>query len=409
MSGKPILIAALSGRALAQSARRAGYTPLVVDAFGDRDTREAAAAVRCIPSAMTRDIEPESLLAALEELARETTQPPLGVVFGAGFGDDAGYGIAIHRRFRLLGTSWGNVIGAKEPDFLTLALERLGIPYPETSTLPPSSSGWLVKPIGGSGGIGIRRCRPGRQTAQGCYFQRFVEGAAVSVLAVASVHGMMVIGMSRQWTSPAPRRPFRYGGAAGPTRLDGALAPAMLDAAARLCLDRSLIGLVSFDFIVSDHGFWLIEINPRPGATLDVFDDDAGSLFSAHMEACLGTAPLAQPSSPHVLPGSISRLAPVSGEPWMPGTSPGISLDQTRPPRAAAYLYADRGMVRIPAIDWPAWSADRPAPGTVIRLHDPIATVFADGHTDLEAEALCRKRLGLLSEMLYDRARMEGA
>ena len=38
-----VLIAALSGRGLAASARRAGYAPLVADVFGDTDTPELAA------------------------------------------------------------------------------------------------------------------------------------------------------------------------------------------------------------------------------------------------------------------------------------------------------------------------------------------------------------------------------
>ena len=50
--GQSVLIAAFSGRTLAQSARRAGYEPLVVDAFGDLDTREAAADLRVIDGAM---------------------------------------------------------------------------------------------------------------------------------------------------------------------------------------------------------------------------------------------------------------------------------------------------------------------------------------------------------------------
>ena len=39
---EPVLICALSGRALAQAARAAGFAPIVLDAFGDLDTRDAA-------------------------------------------------------------------------------------------------------------------------------------------------------------------------------------------------------------------------------------------------------------------------------------------------------------------------------------------------------------------------------
>ena len=35
---RTVLIAAISGRALAASARRGGYVPLVADFFGDADT-----------------------------------------------------------------------------------------------------------------------------------------------------------------------------------------------------------------------------------------------------------------------------------------------------------------------------------------------------------------------------------
>ena len=33
---------------------------------------------------------------------------------------------------------------------------------------------------------------------------------------------------------------------------------------------------------------WLIEVNPRPGATLDVFESDEGALFARHVAACEG-------------------------------------------------------------------------------------------------------------------------
>ena len=42
--GERILICAISGRALAQSARAGGFVPVVLDRFGDDDTRLLAAA-----------------------------------------------------------------------------------------------------------------------------------------------------------------------------------------------------------------------------------------------------------------------------------------------------------------------------------------------------------------------------
>ncbi len=87
MSGPFLLIAALSGRAAATAAWRAGYVPLVADFFGDRDTCAIAAGVRRMPGDVAAGFAPGALLGALGELAAEAPEPPVGVVYGAGFED----------------------------------------------------------------------------------------------------------------------------------------------------------------------------------------------------------------------------------------------------------------------------------------------------------------------------------
>ena len=63
-----VLIAAFSGRALAQSARRAGFTPLVVDCFGDLDARDAAHQLTCLPARVQVGFLKRPLIAALPTL-----------------------------------------------------------------------------------------------------------------------------------------------------------------------------------------------------------------------------------------------------------------------------------------------------------------------------------------------------
>ena len=66
-----LLIAAVTGRAIAQSARRAGFVPLVADFFADLDTQGAAHACRKLEGDIARGIEWPSLSRALEALAAE--------------------------------------------------------------------------------------------------------------------------------------------------------------------------------------------------------------------------------------------------------------------------------------------------------------------------------------------------
>src|SRR5690606_34349948 len=99
-------------------------------------------------------------------------------------------------------------------------LDELGVPHPETRLdAPETSDGWLMKRIGGSGGLHIHRCPTTPRPDKRRYYQRAVEGHAVSMLGLVSDKSAAFAG-SRQWTNPLPRRAYRYGGAVGSWPLD---------------------------------------------------------------------------------------------------------------------------------------------------------------------------------------------
>ncbi len=376
MSGEAVLIAGYSGRALAQSARRAGYQPLVADGYGDEDTRAASLGVAHIAEFVTTGITRTSLESALSELTAASEEPPIGLVLGAGFEDRLLLMGALEDDYAVLGTSTRANVRCKTPAQFFPTLARLGIPHPETCFDPPASaSGWLIKKIGGSGGAHIREATPADQPSKHAYFQKKVSGDAISVLGIVSPQGD-AFAFSRQWTSPGPSKPYRYGGATGPLTLDEDLEARLIDTCLTLAREFDLMGIVSFDFLAADGEPLLIEINARPGATLDVFDDAQGTLFAAHIAACTGEDP-----------------AQILQNQWHPPAA-----------RSVAYLYADQGPVTVNITDWPEWVMDRPAPGSRITARNPIATVKAEAATPDEAECLCFTRMGQLQAMLYDSA-----
>lgn len=380
MTARSVLIASYSGRALAASARRAGYVPLVVDAYGDRDTRDTAAAVRCLPDAIKHGFRAPPLLSALAELATASQDEPIGLVLGTGFEDTPGLIETLAQHYWLLGCPPETVRRCSEPKHLFGLLAHLGIPHPETSLTPPADgTGWLSKLAGGSGGTHIARCTRHPTAMPHRYFQRAVPGEAISAIGITSDKGA-AFAFSRQWVNPAPRRPYRYGGAVGNIEVDTDLEARLVDTMLALCEALKLVGLVSFDFLVDAGEPMLVDVNPRPGATLDVLDDAAGTLFKAHLAAVCGQDPI-----------------DVLQDGWAPATV------------AAAYLYADHGTLTVPAIAWPDWAADRPAPGAVIEHHTPLATIMAEAVTPEAAEALCRERLAALEQILYQSQKPEDA
>jgi predicted ATP-grasp superfamily ATP-dependent carboligase len=374
LSAETVLIAAYSGRALAASARRAGYEPLVVDAFGDSDTRQTAASYRELPVAPKGGFRARPLLAALSDLAAGARRKPVGLILGSGFEDTPNLISTLSRHYRLLGNTAETVKRAKDPAALPRLLASLDIAHPETSITPPGDpTGWLSKRIGGSGGRHIRAARIGERPNRHRYFQRRLAGDQISLSGVATA-SKLDLRPTRQWCVANTARPFRYGGAITHPEVETATLARMSEAARRVTEALELRGLISFDFRVADGVPYLLDINPRPGATLDVLDTLDGALFRGHIAAFTDAA------------------------------TPPASTPTENGVRAAAILYADRGPLTAAAVDWPEWTADRPQPGTPVPRGRPIATVLARGTTPDDAGRCISLRLEELSELLYAHA-----
>jgi predicted ATP-grasp superfamily ATP-dependent carboligase len=355
-----VLIAAASGRALAASARRAGYAPLVTDFFGDQDTIAAAQAHVRVKPYDGRGMDRNEVIAAFHALA--ATRNPSGAVCGTGFEDrpDVLAGIAQH--WTLIGNSSGTVERIKNPTLLALLCRRCGIPHPDTRLdAPKDMTGWLAKRTGGAGGSHIRNAGAPRNAADAYYYQREVSGDPISALVLADGCSTTVLGFSAQWSSPAPEQPFRYGGAMQPAALARETMGALDDAVRQLTARVPLVGLNSFDFLVDGREFYLLEINPRPGATLDIFElQSSKSLFAMHVEACRGVLPDAPPT--------FGRAT------------------------ASAIVYADRDIPRIPLLNWPGWTADRPIARTSVSAQSPLCTVLATAASATLARELVDQR-----------------
>ncbi|MET0408699.1 MAG: ATP-grasp domain-containing protein [Hyphomicrobium sp.] len=373
MGGDTVLIAAFSGRSLAQSARRAGYRPLVVDAFGDLDTREAADDYRVIDGAMQTGFRTKPLIAALNDLSASAETPPIGLVLGSGFEDKLRLIEALGSRFRLHGADAATYKACKDPSSFFATLDRLGIAHPETQISPPAdATGWISKRIGGSGGRHIRVCRGASHSKPRRYFQRQLTGDRISVSGAFLSPGVLLT-LTRQWIAPSAEYPFRFGGAVSAPEIAPDLRSRLVEGAAAVGEAFALKGLASFDFIIENGVPHLLEVNPRPGASLDLLDDGGGIFFRAHIAANLG-------------------------EPLKP------DLNMERGAKAVAILHADRGDLTIGHTPWPEWSADRPPPATFVPCGAPLATAFSIAQTADEAQRLAHGRLAELEDLIYGHA-----
>ena len=370
---EPFLIAAVTGRALAASAARSGVPVVVLDCFADRDTRGLARRCRSVVARQGLRFDTRALLAAAAELA--PWGRCAGLVYGSGFEGRTGLLGRLARGRRLYGNEPSVVAAVKDVRRFLPLLDRLGIRYPETRfTAPPppqarparlAPAGWLVKHPGGAGGAHVRRAarRPVRADA---YFQRFEEGRSLSALFLADGRRASVIGFNEQWTASVRRDlPFLYGGAVG-----GVALPAVVESELRAKLDAlvaatGLVGLNGLDFLLRGRRWLALEVNPRPTATVELYDPDyPQGLFDWHLRACEGELP-----------------------------------DRTARPRAVrahAVVYAPAGGHVTAAFRFPRWCRDLPHPGTWVAPGEPVCTVHAAASDRARAVALVRRRCALL-------------
>jgi predicted ATP-grasp superfamily ATP-dependent carboligase len=263
----------------------------------------------------------------------------------------------------------------KIPSRFFKTLEQLGIPHPATRLAPDldvvDPAAWLVKDPRSEGGVGVSLASlHSRLPTADSYLQQRLEGEPHSLLFLANGTDIEPVGFNRLlFQGHFPGRPFLFSGAIFPGTLSAEHCSAVIRHTRALTRQLGLVGLNSVDFIRDRHGCHVLEINPRPSATLALHDRDYPlGLISAHIDACRG------------------RLVPRP------------SLAQQ--PRGFRIVYAPQAVTVPDSFAWPNWASDRPGPGTRIPPHEPICSVSANGDVLADLERTLFQREQLIHEAL---------
>jgi uncharacterized protein len=325
-----ILIVAVSARMLAELAVADGYGVTALDHFGDVDLRTIA------PGETARSAYALVKLAAgLESDA---------VVYGAGFENRPDLVRRLADGRELLGTAPERLADVRDPWLVGAAAGAAGACFPETHTRATSDDGaWLRKPRRGGGGRGVRRWTGGALRPSEI-LQRHVPGLSCSAVAIGDGSRATVLGLTEQLhRSPG----FGWmGNLVGPrlpaeelAELDGRLRAVCAEVAVRF----GVRGAFGVDAIWDGRHAWVLEVNPRPPASLELFGPGC---FDAHVRGARGL--------------DVSTFSPVARS------------------TAKLVLYADRD-VRAPN---PAWwpeglVRDVPHAGEEIKRGAPVCTLIS--------------------------------
>lgn len=351
-----VVIAGVSTRAFAESAVRAGYSCVSVDAFGDLDQRTL---VR--NRALTRDLGRRYSAAAAAVLARG-----FDVDAAAYVGNFENHPAAVRHLAAgrlLLGNEPAVLMRARNPRSVAGIVRSAGGRFPvmlgpDTISAAACGRSWLRKPLRGGGGSGVVRGRPGIPLQSYQMLQERVDGILASAAFAADGARAVVLGLSRQLAGDAAfgAREFRYCGSLFPLVIPdvntGHLFGRIEELARAVTAAFGLRGVNGIDFVVRDGEPYVLEVNPRPTASMELIERALGfSIFDTHVRACRGELP--EVDSERAPVGSFGKAILFARE--------DVVMGDTRP-------WLDRDDIR-----------DIPFPGDCIGRGRPICTVFARG------------------------------
>jgi predicted ATP-grasp superfamily ATP-dependent carboligase len=352
-----LVIAGVSTRALAESARRAGFACSAVDAFADLDQAQWADV-----SGLRREAGLGYTAARAARAAARFDAP-----FAAYAGNLENHPAAVARLARgrrLLGNAPETLRAVRDPRRLSKALEGTGVAMPKTlfeSERVPDGDRWLIKPERGGGGQGVREVPAGHRVRPGQIAQERVAGTLASVSFLADGRRAFVLGVAQGLAGdPAFRASgHRYCGSLFPLAIPAVAVTRLEAAVARLASAFGLRGLNGLDFVLQGDVPVALELNPRFSASMELIER-AGfpALFAAHADACEGALP--------------TRRPPFDGR-----------------VHGKAVLWADRDRI---APDTRAWLGrddvrDVPKPESLLPRGAPVCSVFATGATIHETYA----------------------
>jgi predicted ATP-grasp superfamily ATP-dependent carboligase len=365
----PVLVVSTSARMLVRAAQRAGRRALAVDAYGDIDTRAAAHGWHAAELAADGGLDGHSVLRAVRRLA-----PAGGLTLIVGSGLESGAWVLreLAREHRLAGNDpqvWDLL--AHPAQWFEL-LRELRIAHPEVAwDGAPRHGRWLAKRAASSGGLHVRELAPGEALAgPAWYAQRQLDGPVCSLLFVADGASLRVIGFNRMLpVAAAAPGPFAFSGASAPVALPAAPRAELLRAAQRLVRRLGLRGMCGLDFVVDGARAQVLELNPRPTATVELWDlGGMPPLLDWHLRACDGELP----DGPVHAGGA----------------------------HALAVAYASRELCVPEDMRWPGWCRDLPPAGQHIAAGSPLCTVHARHIAPARAAALAAARAGSVERRL---------
>ena len=267
------------------------------------------------------------------------------------------------------------IIRMRNPLDLQSVLANSRFQYPRTfashERLPQGETLWLKKPIASAAGQGIHAVANTHISSLDptMIIQERILGRSISVSYLMHPARTELLGCTEQLLGHRELHAseFQYCGSIGPLEIPASVNRQILELGQFLQHEYALRGLIGVDLILHDDQLWLIEINPRYTASMELFESQFDrSLIQLHLDSFASN------------PASFNRI------------------DHAKKHFGKAVLFAP-ATTQIPNEFQPIWQAalnchrptvaDLPTIGATILAGHPLFTIFACSESVAETKA----------------------
>jgi predicted ATP-grasp superfamily ATP-dependent carboligase len=286
-----LVLVGMNVRPLAQSAVKAGFEVVAIDAFGHLDLPSEA---RCL--SLAKDLgglfpfDPHSWHLRLAQAIR--LEKANSLAYSGGFENLPDLVAEMSEDRELLGNSPASLRAVRDPFHLQEVVKSVGMETPQI--LPPGAQPdpglrWLHKPLKSGMGHGIEPWDSIVPDDPESSVQRWVEGVPHSASFIANGEKAQVFSVTHQLSGdPAfGAQGFAYVGNLLLPHPEAGLLSRLNLLATALTQAFGLVGLNGIDFVLNGEQVSILEVNPRYSASMELVEEALGvPILEWHTAGC---------------------------------------------------------------------------------------------------------------------------
>lgn len=299
----------------------------------------------------------------------------------------------------LLGNNGHSLRRVRDPFNLQQILRATGLRIPETRKTAgalPMNGSWLCKTYRGSSGSGVYRLDGDaslrRAQRDKAVFQRYVPGEAAAAVFIIAARSARLLGVTHQFVGSQGPRAWQYVGSIGPIQLGASLEAQLATLGKLLAQEFQLRGLVGVDLVIDGDKLWVIEVNPRFTASIEILERASGqSAVAAHVAACASKERRAGRGQATPIPWEFKTKFHAKSIVFARRT---VQISASFSRWAMSESTSERSLFAL---------ADIPRAGEIIPSGRPILTVFAAAGSINDCESLLAERVSEIESKLFER------